>query len=58
MVVGWPLARLLADAVIGLTAEAQFPLDEGAAALARVRAGTHGTAVVIKPAGQVDALEH
>jgi NADPH:quinone reductase-like Zn-dependent oxidoreductase len=52
------LARLLADGVIGLTAEAQFPLDEGAAALARVRAGTHGTAVVIKPAGQVDALEH
>jgi NADPH:quinone reductase-like Zn-dependent oxidoreductase len=52
------LARLLADGVIGLTAEAQFPLDEGDAALARVRAGTHGTAVVIKPAGQVDALEH
>jgi hypothetical protein len=52
------LARLLADGAIGLTAEAQFPLDEGAAALARVRAGTHGTAVVIKPANQVDALEH
>ncbi len=45
------LARLLAAGAISLTARVRYPLDQGAAALARVQAGTHGMAVVIEPGG-------
>jgi NADPH:quinone reductase-like Zn-dependent oxidoreductase len=43
------LARLLADGSISVTVGARYPLDQGAAALTRVRAGLHGAAAVIEP---------
>jgi NADPH:quinone reductase-like Zn-dependent oxidoreductase len=45
------LAGLLADGAIKVTARARVPLDQAAAALAGVQAGTHGMAVVIEPGG-------
>jgi NADPH:quinone reductase-like Zn-dependent oxidoreductase len=45
------LAQLLADGAIGVTVGARYPLDQGAAALTRVRAGLGGAAAVIEPRG-------
>jgi NADPH:quinone reductase-like Zn-dependent oxidoreductase len=44
------LAGLLAQGAIIVTTLPAFPLEEAAAALAAVRAGTHGAAVVLDPA--------
>jgi NADPH:quinone reductase-like Zn-dependent oxidoreductase len=43
------LAQLLADGAISVTVGARYPLDQGAAALTRVRAGLGGAAAVIEP---------
>jgi NADPH:quinone reductase-like Zn-dependent oxidoreductase len=43
------LIRLLAEGVITMTVGARFPLEQAAAAMAQVRRGTHGTAVVLEP---------
>jgi NADPH:quinone reductase-like Zn-dependent oxidoreductase len=43
------LARLLAEGVITVTVGARFPLEQAAAAMAHVRQGTHGAAVVLEP---------
>jgi NADPH:quinone reductase-like Zn-dependent oxidoreductase len=45
------LAGLLAQGAITVTTLPAFPFEEAAAALARVRQGTHGAAVVLDPAG-------
>jgi NADPH:quinone reductase-like Zn-dependent oxidoreductase len=45
-----PLVELLARGVLTVTTLPGFPLEEAAAALARVRRGTHGAAVVLIPA--------
>lgn len=43
------LVRLLAQGALTISVGEQFPLEQGAAALAQVRHGTHGTAVVLRP---------
>jgi NADPH:quinone reductase-like Zn-dependent oxidoreductase len=43
------LARLLAQDVITVTVGARYPLEQAGAALARIRQGTHGAAVVLQP---------
>jgi NADPH:quinone reductase-like Zn-dependent oxidoreductase len=43
------LARLLAQGVITVTVGARYPLEQAAAAMARIRQGTHGAAVVLQP---------
>ena len=48
------LAQLLADGAISITIGARYPLDQGAAALTRVRAGLGGAAAVIEPRGGRD----
>ena len=45
------LARLLAQGVITVAVGARYPLEQAAAAMARIRQGTHGTAVVLQPGG-------
>jgi NADPH:quinone reductase-like Zn-dependent oxidoreductase len=49
-----PLVELLARGVLTVATLPGFPLEEAAAALARVRQGTHGAAVVLEP-GRHDA---
>ena len=46
------LAALLGQGVLSVTAGASFPLDQAAQALAEVRRGAHGTAIVLRPGGQ------
>ena len=43
------LAGLLGRGVLHVTVGASFPLDQAAQALARVRRGAHGTAIVLRP---------
>lgn len=43
------LARLLAQGVITVAVGARYPLEQAAAAMDRIRQGTHGTAVVLQP---------
>ena len=43
------LTRLLAEGVITVAVCARFPLEQAAAAMAQVRHGTHGAAVVLEP---------
>jgi len=43
------LAELLAAGIISVTVSAPFPLEEAARALAYLRQGTHGRAVVLRP---------
>ena len=43
------LTLLLAEGVITVTVGARFPLEQAAAAMAQVRRGTHGAAVVLEP---------
>ena len=43
------LVRLLARGALTITVGERFPLEQGAAALARVRRGAHGSAVVLRP---------
>jgi hypothetical protein len=45
-----PLVELLARGLLTVATLPGFPLEEAAAALARVRQGTHGSAVVLDPA--------
>jgi NADPH:quinone reductase-like Zn-dependent oxidoreductase len=45
------LARLLGQRVLSVTVGGSFPLDQAARALAQVRQGTHGTAIVLRPGG-------
>lgn len=46
------LAALLGQGVLSVTAGASFPLDQAVQALAAVRGGAHGTAIVVRPGGQ------
>jgi len=43
------LARLLARGVITVAVGPRYPLEQAAAAMGRVRQGTHGAAVVLRP---------
>jgi NADPH:quinone reductase-like Zn-dependent oxidoreductase len=43
------LAGLLGHGVLRVTVGASFPLDQAAQALAQVRRGAHGTAIVLRP---------
>jgi NADPH:quinone reductase-like Zn-dependent oxidoreductase len=43
------LAGLLGHGVLRVTVSATFPLDQAAQALAQVRRGAHGTAIVLRP---------
>jgi NADPH:quinone reductase-like Zn-dependent oxidoreductase len=43
------LGELLAEGILGVTVDAPFPLEHAARALARLRQGTHGRAVVLRP---------
>jgi NADPH:quinone reductase-like Zn-dependent oxidoreductase len=45
------LAGLLGQGVLSVTAGPGFPLDQAAQALAQVRRGAHGTAIVLRPGG-------
>ena len=43
------LVDLLARGALAVTVGGRFPLEQGAAALAQVRHGAHGTAIVLRP---------
>jgi len=45
------LVRLLDRGALTVSVSKQFPLEQGGAALAQVRHGAHGTAIVLKPEG-------
>jgi Zinc-binding dehydrogenase len=45
------LVQLLAEGTLTIRVGEQFPLEQGAAALAQVRSGAHGTAIVLQPGG-------
>lgn len=45
------LVRLLDQGALTVSVSKQFPLEQGGAALAQVRHGAHGTAIVLKPEG-------
>jgi hypothetical protein len=43
------LVELLAQGTLAVTVGGRFPLERGAAALAAVQRGSHGTAIVLYP---------
>jgi NADPH:quinone reductase-like Zn-dependent oxidoreductase len=45
------LVQLLAQGVLTVPVGQRFPLEQGAAALAQVRRGSHGAAIVLRPGG-------
>jgi NADPH:quinone reductase-like Zn-dependent oxidoreductase len=45
------LVQLLAQGALTVSVDQRFPLEQGAAALAQVERGSHGSAVVLRPAG-------
>jgi NADPH:quinone reductase-like Zn-dependent oxidoreductase len=45
------LVQLLGQGVLGVTVGGSFPLERATDALAQARAGAHGTAIVLRPAG-------
>jgi hypothetical protein len=48
------LTRLLGQGAISITVGGWYPLERAGEALARARQGTHGAAVVIRPAAEDD----
>jgi hypothetical protein len=48
------LVQLLAQGLLTVSVGEWFPLERGAAALAQVRRGAHGTAIVLGPGGSAE----